>query len=410
MISSNRVQDKENRETFPQHPRRDFLKLLAVSSAAGLVLPPGFASASVRPNRITDLRVWSAPDYTRIVFDTNQVAKYSLFKLSNPERLVVDLQDISLDVPASRMNQSDSVITRIRTGAPSPNVVRTVFELSSEIRPRSFVLKATADKSHRLVLDLFRKDYVAEEERPPEPVKKTSSARNAVIVIDPGHGGEDPGAVGFNGTMEKDVVFQVAQKMARQINQIPGLQAQLTRTGDYFVSLRQRVSIARLHSADLFVSLHADAFRTAGARGASVYALSERGKPTPDRAINNLVQRENNADLIGGIDLNTVADPEVRGILMDLSQRASLNRALIFGKNLLQEMGSLPQTTLHYNEVKQAGFAVLKAPDVPSVLVELSFLSNPKEEKLLRQSSHQESLARALVSGTRKFIQASHLA
>lgn len=409
MISSNRVQDKENQETFPQAPRRDFLKLLAMSSAVGLVLPPSLTSASLRPNRITDLRVWSAPDYTRIVFDTNQVAKYNLFKLSNPERLVVDLQDVSLEVPASRMNQSDSVITRIRISNSSPNMVRTVFELASEIRPRSFALKATADKSHRLVLDLFRKDYVAEEDAP-EPIKKTNNSRHAVIVIDPGHGGEDPGAVGFNGTMEKDVVFQVAQKMVRQINQIPGLQAQLTRTGDYFVSLRRRVSIARLHSADLFISLHADAFRTSGARGASVYALSERGKPPPDRAINYLVQRENNADLIGGIDLNLVADPEVRGILMDLSQRSSLNQALVFGKNLLQEIDNIPQATLHYNEVKQAGFAVLKAPDIPSVLVELSFLSNPSEEKLLRQPNHQESLARALVSGTRKFIQSSHMA
>ncbi|MBF0632939.1 MAG: N-acetylmuramoyl-L-alanine amidase [Magnetococcales bacterium] len=408
MIPSNRVQDNHHQGALAQTPRRTFLKLLAASTA-GLVLPVSMAQASVRPNRITDLRVWTAPDHTRVVFDLNQVAKHSLFRLSNPERLVVDLQDVSLDIDPSRMNQSDPVVVRIRTGTPSPNVVRTVFELNSEIRPRSFLLKATRDKSHRLVLDLFRKEFI-ETEPAPELFKKQEASRETVIVIDPGHGGEDPGAIGLNGTMEKDVAFQVAQKLARNINQIPGFKAQLTRTGDYYVSLRQRVAIARQHSADLFISLHADAFRTGNAQGASVYTLSEQGKPTPDRAINNLVQRENNADLIGGVDLNLVADPEVRGILMDLSQRDSLNRALVFGKNLLREMSSSSAMTLHFNEVKQAGFAVLKAPDIPSVLVEMAFLSNRKEEAMLRQQNHQESLARALANGTRKFIQGAHLA
>ncbi|HIJ84071.1 MAG: N-acetylmuramoyl-L-alanine amidase [Magnetococcales bacterium] len=408
MIPSNRVQDKNDRTPPLLPPRREFLKFFACVSAAGLILPPSITQASLRPNRITDLRVWTAPDHTRVVFDLSQMAKHNLFRLSNPERLVVDLLDVSLDVDPARMNQSDPVVTRIRTGTPSPNVVRTVFELNSEIRPRSFVLKATGDKNHRLVLDLFRKEFV-ETENVAEVPKKPNNSREAVIVIDPGHGGEDPGAIGFNGTMEKDVAFQVAKRMAQQINQTPGFRAFLTRTGDYYVSLRRRVAIARQHSADLFVSLHADAFRTADARGASVYTLSESGKPTPDRAINNLVQRENSADMIGGVDLNLVSDPEVRGILMDLSQRDSLNRALVYGKNLLQEMANVSSLNLHFNEVKQAGFAVLKAPDIPSVLVELAFLSNRKEEGLLRQQGYQESLARALALGTRKFVQSSRL-
>ncbi|MBF0141431.1 MAG: N-acetylmuramoyl-L-alanine amidase [Magnetococcales bacterium] len=410
MISSVRVQNKLELDAGRRTSRRELLKFLALSSAAGLLLPNPLAHASLRPaNRITDLRVWTAPDHTRVVFDLSQVAKHSLIKLSNPERIVVDLQDAYMDVNPQRMNQTDSVVTRIRASNLAPNVVRTIFELNEEIRPRSFVLKATGDKGHRLVLDLLRKDYV-EAKKNPEPAKKGNNSRDVTIVIDPGHGGEDPGAIGFGGTMEKDVVLQVALKLARQINQIPGFQAQLTRTGDYYVSLNRRVALARLHGADLFVSLHADAFRTGNAQGASVYTLSERGKPAPDRAISNLVQHENDADLIGGVDFALVPDPEVRGILMDLSQRDSLNRALVFGKKLLQEMGSVPSMSLHFNEVKQAGFAVLKAPDVPSVLVELAFLSNRREENLLRQPAHQETLARALASGTRKFVTSSLLA
>lgn len=410
MISSIRVQNKVKLDAAMRTSRRELLKVLALSSGACLVLPPSLVHASLRPaNRITDLRVWTAPDHTRVVFDLSQVAKHSLVKLSNPERIVVDLQDAYLDVNPQRMNQSDSVVTRIRASNLAPNVVRTIFELKEEIRPRSFVLKATGDKGHRLVLDLLRKDYV-EAKKNPEPVKKSNNAREVVIVIDPGHGGEDPGAIGFGGTMEKDVVLQVAMKLAKQINQIPGFQAQLTRTGDYYVSLNRRVALARLHGADLFVSLHADAFRTGNAQGASVYTLSERGKPSPDRAITHLVQHENDADLIGGVDFTLVPDPEVRGILMDLSQRDSLNRALVFGKKLLQEMGSVPTMSLHFNEVKQAGFAVLKAPDIPSVLVELAFLSNRREENLLRQPGHQETLARALANGARKFVTSSLMA
>lgn len=409
MFPSNLVQDKGSPDAS-KAKRRDFLKYLALMTAsARLGLSANVADASLRPNRVTDLRVWTAPDHTRVVFDLSHSTKHSLFRLTNPERLIVDLQDVAMDVDPSRMNQSDPVVVRIRTGNPSPSIVRTVFELNGEIRPRSFILKATGDKSHRLVLDLFRKG-TSEAEGAALSLKKPTTTRDAIIVIDPGHGGEDPGAIGFNGTMEKDVVFQVAQKMARQISQIPGFKAHLTRTGDYYVSLGRRVSIARLHEADLFISLHADAFRTANAQGASVYTLSERGKPDPDRAIRNLVQRENSADLIGGVDLNLVADPEVRGILMDLSQRDSLNRALIFGKNLLQEISNVSKTSLHFNEVKQAGFAVLKAPDIPSVLVELAFLSNRKEEGMLRQPSYQDSLARALASGARKFVQSSKLA
>ncbi|MEO5370992.1 MAG: N-acetylmuramoyl-L-alanine amidase [Magnetococcus sp. DMHC-1] len=242
------------------------------------------------------------------------------------------------------------------------------------------------------------------------PIKNISakSGRQSVVVIDPGHGGEDPGAVGPEGTREKDVVLIVAKKLADRINRTPGFRAHLTRTGDYFVSLNKRVSTARRFSPDLFMSLHADAFRIPSARGASVYCLSERGMSTPDRAIKALVKRENSADLIGGVNLQEDVEPEVAEMLMDLAQRDSLNRALLLGQNLLGSLQSVGRMKLHYKSVKQAGFAVLKAPDVPSVLVEMAFLSNPKEEELMRNTNFQETVADALLSGTRRYFQNSH--
>ncbi|MBF0417993.1 MAG: N-acetylmuramoyl-L-alanine amidase [Magnetococcales bacterium] len=237
-----------------------------------------------------------------------------------------------------------------------------------------------------------------------------TSKRGVVIAIDPGHGGVDPGAVGLSGAREKDITLAVARRVHREINAIPGFTARLTRDGDYFVPLNQRVSLARKFQADLLISLHADAFHVSSARGASVYCLSERGKPSPDKAIRLLEKRENNVDLVGGVDLDDVADREVKGILMDLSQRDSLNRSLLLGNNLLASISNTPPLSLHFKSIKQAGFAVLKAPDIPSVLVEMAFLSNREEEYLLRQENHQESLAKALTQGAQRFAKASGLA
>lgn len=236
-----------------------------------------------------------------------------------------------------------------------------------------------------------------------------TSKRGVVIAIDPGHGGSDPGAIGKGGLQEKDVTLEVAKRVMREINRLPGYTARLTRTGDYFVPLGQRVSIARKFQADLFISLHADAFHISSARGASVYCLSEQGKPSPDRAIRQLEKRENGADLIGGVDLDEVSDQEVKGILMDLSQRDALNRSLLLGNNLLSSISNTPPLALHFKTIKQAGFAVLKAPDIPSVLVEMAFLSNHNEEMMLQRPSHQESLAKAVTLGAQRFIRSSGL-
>jgi N-acetylmuramoyl-L-alanine amidase len=253
-----------------------------------------------------------------------------------------------------------------------------------------------------LIVDLFRRDAVALQR---EADNRRKQGQDVVIVLDPGHGGEDPGAIGPQGTMEKDIVFSVARKLANRLNSVPGYKAHMTRKGDYFVSLNQRVATARRQQPDLFMSLHADAFHIQSARGASVYCLSERGKMTPDRAIRALVSRENSADLIGGINLEQDVEPEVAEMLMDLSQRHSINRSLLLGEKLLGSLNGIPNMRLHYRNVKTAGFAVLKAPDVPSVLVELAFLTNPMEESLMRRPSHQESLADALFHGTREYLQ-----
>jgi N-acetylmuramoyl-L-alanine amidase len=408
MINLNTVLDKEKVDKMSHIQRRKVLKGI-ILSMGGLILPPSFAHAA-RLNRITDVRMWTAPDHTRIVFSLERNTRHHMLQLSNPNRLVLDLMDSVVGVDPATMGLSDPIINRVRSGIHRPGTIRTVFELKTSIKPRSFFLKASGGKPPRLVVDLVRKEGKSNTPGNQPIVHETTSRRDAIIVIDPGHGGIDPGAVGPSGTKEKDVALQVAKRLAKKINRMPGFKAELTRKGDYFVSLRKRVSVARKHQADLFVSLHANAFRLQSARGASVYMLSEGGKPSPNKAIRRLEQRENSSDLIGGVNLNHVSDPTVRGILMDLTQRDSLNRALVYGKNLLGELKTVPSVNIHFKKVKQAGFAVLKAPDMPSILVEMAFLTNRREEKMLRNNSHQNALASALASGTKKFITASGLA
>ncbi|MEG3641062.1 N-acetylmuramoyl-L-alanine amidase [Magnetococcus sp. PR-3] len=391
--------------------RRQLLQLLAVTSG-GLMLP-GLAEASLRPNRIKDIRVWTAPDHSRVVFDLERPVKHTLFRLKNPDRVVLDIDNATLSHSTHNLRIKDPVVRAFRMGIPRPNTTRAVFELNEEVRPRSFLLKATKKRGPRLVIDLYRKGELerqAKLERRNDPFRNRTVDRDEmVVVIDPGHGGEDPGAVGRTGVKEKDVVLTVAKKLANMVNATPGYRAHLTRKGDYYVSLKKRVGIARQHDPDLFMSLHADSFRVASARGTSVYCLSEKGKPTPDRAIKDLVERENNTDLVGGVNLGKVVDPEVAGILMDLSQRDSLNRSLVLGRNLLDSLDTMPKVKLHYKNVKQAGFAVLKAPDIPSVLVELAFLSNPHEERLLKKENYQATLAKGLFRGVERFARASRV-
>ncbi|OSM04874.1 N-acetylmuramoyl-L-alanine amidase [Magnetofaba australis] len=390
--------------------RRLLLGAMAMT-ASGLIVPARMAEAKPRPNRITDIRMWTAPDHSRIVFDLEKPVKHTLFRLKNPDRVVLDIRNAKLAHGNSVLRISDPVVKAFRTGIPKAGVTRAVFELNQSVRPRSFVLPASGNKGPRLVVDLFRKeslDVAVARQTPERPIgSKKPNRGKSVVVIDPGHGGEDPGAVGKQGTREKDVALSVSRRLADLINGQKGMEAHLTRTGDYYVSLKNRVSIARSHDADLFISLHADAFRLRSARGMSVYALSEKGKPSPDRAIRYLEERENDADLIGGVSLDKVVDREVAGILMDLSQRDSINRGLSLGQNLLSSLKQVPGGKLHYKNVKQAGFAVLKAPDIPSVLVEMAFLSNPREEWMLRKRSYQHAIASQLFKGANRFVESS---
>ncbi|MBF0142623.1 MAG: N-acetylmuramoyl-L-alanine amidase [Magnetococcales bacterium] len=425
--------------------RRHLLKALAIS-AGGLLLPRGSAWAAI-PAKITDVRLWTAPDHTRVVFDMDRSVDHRLFTLKAPDRVVLDIPQATLSRGVGEGKLTDALVRGFRVGNPQPGTVRAVFETQGGVKPRAFFLGANSDKTHRLVVDFYtsaearqadaqkgRQAEIPERASAPkardvakagkEPVKEPVKGpvqvqnrrggqrrgRDAVVVIDAGHGGEDPGAIGPNGTREKDITLSVAKKLAAKIDATPGLTARLTRTGDYYVSLRKRVTLARSFRPDLFISLHADAFRDRSARGASVYCLSERGKPAPDRAIRALVRRENSADLLGGVDLDDVNDPEVRGILMDLSQRDSINRGLVLGWDLLSSLKSVPNVRLHRRSVKQAGFAVLKAPDVPSVLVELAFLTNREEEIRLRDTRHQEHLAGALLMGTSRYVRSANLA
>ncbi|MBF0621790.1 MAG: N-acetylmuramoyl-L-alanine amidase [Magnetococcales bacterium] len=386
--------------------RRSVLKAMALT-ASGLVLPAELYASLARA-RVTDIRRWSAPDHTRVVFDLDNTLEHALFRLHDPERVVLDLQDAQFNIPFAREKITDSVIKDFRLGNPRRGVTRIVFEVGEAVRPRSFLLKPTANKSPRLVVDLYRISVV--QEKGVDAEDRHKKQRKSVIVIDPGHGGEDPGAIGPLGTKEKDVALAVARKMVRIINKESGYRAYLTRTGDYYVSLKKRVSLARSYSPDMFISLHADAFRDGSARGASVYCLSEKGKPDPDRAISDLVARENSADLIGGVNLSEDYDPEVAGILMDLSQRDSLKQALRLGDHLLDTMHSMKRLRIHFKRVKQAGFAVLKAPDLPSVLVEMAFLTNPGEEKNLRRPDYQHELAQTLFKGAKKYIKSTRRA
>ncbi|MEO5362937.1 MAG: N-acetylmuramoyl-L-alanine amidase [Magnetococcus sp. DMHC-8] len=385
--------------------RRDVLKAL-LFSASGLVLPVPVLHADA-PTHVTNMRVWPGPEHTRIVFDLDRKIRYTLQQLAKPDRVVLEMRDVVWALEPASLYAEDAVVGEMRLSNGAPGVVRLEFALKSPVVPTAFFLKSIDDKPPRLVVELQRRYAEGEDDQVPQAqLVAERKRRGAVIVIDPGHGGEDPGAIGRGGTYEKTVTLEVANRLARELSGL-GFKAHLTRTDDYFVALRKRVAIARHHSADLFVSLHADAFRIPSARGASVYCLSERGRAEPDRALRHLVERENSADLIGGVDLGQVADPELRDILMDLSQRDARNRAMAYGSSLLTYLKKVPSLRLHFRGVKQAAFAVLKAPDIPSVLVEMAFLSNRDEEIQLRRQEHQEALVRALANGTQAFFRSA---
>ena len=326
--------------------------------------------------------------------------------MKDPERLVLDLESADL-TPAlaeleGKLSADDPYIKGLRVARNRPGVIRVVLDLKSEVKPQVFMLKPIGEYGHRLVLDIYPAiDPLAAliEQVQKESRENPSVARLASIVIDAGHGGEDPGALGRHGSREKEVTLTVAKRLKALVDAEPNMRAILTRDGDYFLPLADRVDKARKLRADLFVSIHADAFVKPHARGSSVFALSERRATS--EAARWLARKENEADLIGGVNLD-VKDVYLKKTLLDLAQTATIDYSLRLGNSVLKRLGTV--NTLHKAQVEQASFAVLKAPDVPSILIETAFISNPDEEKRLNDERYQDKLARAILEGIRDYI------
>jgi len=393
--------------------RRDVLRFAAASLTL-LVSRAGFAAAP----SILGVRVWPAPDYTRITLEHDQPLKFSHLLVKDPERLVVDLEGVELNSVLSslpnKIIDSDPHIKLIRAGRNKPGVVRLVIELKGEVKPQVFTLQPVGAYGHRLVLDLYpaeapdplmallekgEKSAGRDKGGAKEPGAKPDIARLVTIVLDPGHGGEDPGAVGRGGSQEKAVTLSIARRLKARIDAEPNMRSVLTRDDDFFIPLGLRVQKARRVQADLFVSVHADAFMKPTARGSSVFVLSENGASST--AARWLAQRENAADLIGGVNIG-VKDPYLARTLLDLSQTATLNDSLKLANSVLAQIAAI--NTLHKGQVEQAGFAVLKAPDIPSILVETAFISNPEEEKRLNDEAYQDQMADAILKGIKQYF------
>ena len=393
-----------------------------------------FVPARADAASVASARLWPAQEYTRLIIESPSAVAYQLLIMRNPERLVLDLENVDLNAEILALplhvRPEDPYIGTIRVSQFRPHVLRIVLDLKAQVNPQLFGLSPVADYGHRVVLDLYPLT-------PPDPLmalleepERTERARGGegaasrpeesparvdgdkpaarearrtiIVAIDPGHGGEDPGAIGRRGTHEKTVALAIARKLKSLIDAEPGMRAMLTRDDDYFVPLATRVQKARRVQADLFISIHADAFTTPTARGSSVFALSEHGATSA--AARWLAQRENEADLIGGVNLDA-RDPVLARTLLDLSQTAQINDSLRVGRSVLDGIGSV--NALHKGSVEQAGFAVLKAPDIPSILVETAFISNPDEEQKLRDEGHQRRLAESMRAGIKRYFAAN---
>ena len=423
-----------------------------------LILSPALANPLVS---IIATRVWPAADYTRITIEASSEISQKMLILKDPDRLVLDLEGVDLNANlkslASAISPNDPYIKQIRVANFKPNVVRLVIDLKTQIKPNIFVLQPAGQYQHRLVLDVYpmqdpistvienlnktaespqavetkstvenkpqeektiESTQVVTEVKPTEglsseiplaekPIEKPIINKPAInklgrlitIAIDAGHGGEDPGAQGANGSHEKDITLGIAKKLKERIDAEANMRGILTRDGDYFIPLHGRVVKARNMQADLFISIHADAFVRPDARGSSVFALSEKGATSASARY--LAKKENESDLIGGVSLDD-KDANLARTLLDLSQTATINDSLKLGKAVLTRIGEI--NTLHKGSVEQAGFAVLKSPDIPSILVETAFISNPEEERRLNDDSYREKLVEAIMMGVKKYF------
>jgi len=351
---------------------------------------------------VTNARIWESPESTRLVLELSRAVEYKVITLRKPERLVIDIKNARKRGQIfNSLDFANSPLKGIRTASRNTNDLRVVLDLKEQIEAKSFLLKANQQYGDRLVFDLLsekrKKQAKAKLENKIDSVAMAAGKRDIIVVIDPGHGGEDPGAIGPNGVREKQVVLAVAKALKSKIDAQRGFKALMTRESDYYIGLRERTVLARKFNADLLVSIHADAFTKPQANGASVYALSTRGASS--EMARWLAQKENSADLIGGIDGLRLEDKDdvLAGVLLDLSSTASLTASLGVGSHVLRSMSSMAH--LHKKTVQQAGFVVLKSPDIPSILVETGFISNPVEAKRLRSGQYQQQLAASIHKG-----------
>ena len=384
----------------------DTSRCLTLASLALACLVSALLSSAAMANTIKSVRTHEAPDYIRVVLDTSKASKYSIFALENPHRIVIDVKGAK---PAEGLSlKSSKDLTHIKglRGGNRDNGYRIVVDADVAFNPKSFTLKPIAPYGHRLVADL----YFPKGGKKAQPAKAPRTAavkggRDIVIAIDPGHGGEDPGALGPRNILEKDVVLQIARRTMNQIKSKKGFDAFLIRNGDYYLGHRQRTALARNKRADLFVSIHADAFRQASVSGASVYTLSDRGATS--ETAKWLAERENQSDMLGGVGNVSLddKDPMLAQVLLDLSMDGNRNQSIQVGEAVLRNMGQV--TKLHKKRVEQAAFLVLKSPDMPSILVETGFISNPGEARNLAKASHQLMLAKAIADGVEEFMRSN---
>ncbi len=355
-------------------------------------------ATSVVADQVESLRVWSGPDSTRAVLDLKDRIDYRLFTLEDPHRVVVDIDAASLSGELSLNPEHSGVIEQVRHGVRNGSDLRIVFDLGAGAKPQSFLLEPAGEYGHRLVIDLTPEDAQSPAERVREVAREARSGeRDMIVAIDPGHGGEDPGAIGPGGSHEKEITLAVSRELADRIDEMPGMRAVLVRTGDYYVPLEERYDRARKAEADLFISIHADAFKDFRVRGSSVYVLSRSGASS--EAARFLARSENRADLVGGVALDR-GDDMLSSVLLDLSQSAALEYSNSAAEEILDKMGQVGRR--HRSQVERANFVVLRSPDVPSVLIEVGFISNPQDEQNLNNASHRKQVASAIADGARR--------
>lgn len=364
-----------------------------------LILASQLCAARAAPVMVKDLRMWQAPDHTRFVLDLSAPVDYKVGVLGHPRRVYLDLPNARLARDLPTLGHDGRFVERIRSGRPRPGVLRVVFTVNAAVRPNTFLLAPNQLYGNRLVLDLYRR----ERQKGKAVMTAPRKPRTFVVAIDPGHGGEDPGTTGPGGTQEKTVTLAIGRDLKRLVDRDPEMKAIMTRTGDYYVSLRRRTAIARAARANVFVSIHADAFPERSARGSSVYTLSTRGASSEEARW--LSDKENAADLIGGVSLRD-KDDTVAKVLWDLSMTKSISDSRELAADILHELHHVGR--IHINRVEYAGFVVLKSPDIPSVLVETAFLSNPREERLLRTRSFRRKISGAIYEGIRRYYERHH--